>query len=635
MSKSLDIRSELRGKTHVREFTLDRAGVNSDERTIPLAFSSEEPVDRYFGREILVHDGKACDLSRLKNRAALLLNHDWNDQIGVVESCEIGPDKKGRAVVRFSKSPRGEEIFQDVKDGIRSLVSVGYEIRDVETSKDASGVVTARVTDWQPFEISIVSIPADTSVGVGRNHSSTTESPMNRNPILRETAAPSKEDAGAPAAAPQAKVEEIRAAERKAILEKGKTFRALCERHGADSKIADQAVNEDWSQEKLVEKILEVRYNAKPLNEADANPELGLSRKEIRNYSLVRALHARASGQALTGFEKECSDAVAKRTKQEPRGFFIPHDVAARDFAESKDLNSMQAQALAMAIRGMIQNQRTLTAGSATAGGITVGTDVLMGSMIELLRNSCLVASMGARVMSGLTGNIVIPKQAGGGTAYWLGETEEVTVSDQSFGQIALTPKKLGGYTKYSRELLKQSSIDVEAFVRQDLMMVLAIAKDLAAIAGGGVDRPLGILNTTGIGSVTFGAAPTWAKVVEFETTTETANALMGNLAWLTSPAVRGKWKTTSKVANTAEFLLAGDLANGYRFNATNQVASGKVIFGNWSDLILADWDGLDVTIDPYTNATTGISRTIMFLLTDSIVRQPASFTVSTDSGAQ
>lgn len=632
MSKITDIRAELRGKSFTRDFALDRAAINSEERTVPLAFSSEASVERYFGQEILVHDGKACDLSRLRNRAALLVNHDPDDQVGVVESAEIAADKKGRAVVRFSKSARGEEIFQDVKDGIRTLVSVGYEIRDVESSKDKDGVVTARVTDWMPLEISIVSIPADTSVGVGRNHSNK-DSNMKHN-TLREADAPSK-DGGAPPAAPtEAQIQEVRSRERKALLDKAVKFRALGKQHNCPD-VAERGLSEDWAEEKLVSEILEHRYKAKPLNEDDANPEIGMSRKEIRNYSLVRALHARAQGMALTGLEKEASEAVAKRTKQEPRGFFIPHDVAARDFSESKDLNAVQAQALAMAVRGMIQSQRTLTAGSATAGGILIGTEVLMGSMIELLRNQTLVAQMGARVMSGLTGNIVIPKQAGGGTAYWLGETEEVTASDQSFGQIALTPKKLGGLTKYSRELLRQSSIDVEAFVRQDLMQVLAIAKDLAAIAGGGGDRPLGILNTTGIGSVTFGAAPTWAKVVEFETTTETANALMGNLAWLTSPAVRGKWKTTSKVANTAEFLLAGQEANGYRFNATNQVTGGKVIFGNWSDLILADWDGLDVTIDPYTNATTGISRTIMFLMTDSIVRQPASFTVSTDSGAQ
>jgi len=629
VSDSLNIRQQVFGKKFTRDFALDRSAINAEERTVPLSFSSEEPVDRYFGREVLVHDDKACDLSRLKNRAALLVNHNPDDQVGVVESCEIAKDRKGRAVVRFSKSARGQEIFQDVMDGIRTLVSVGYEIRDVETSKDSGGVVTARVTDWLPLEISIVSIPADNTVGVGRNKPNL-ESDMNKQRLLHVAdAAPG---GGSAVADPPVKIEEIRATERKAMLEKAKTFRAIGVQHKS-VELAERALAEDWDQEKLVTQILETRYKAKPLGEAEADPNIGMGRKDIRNYSIVRALHARASGQELTGLEKECSDAVAKRTKQEARGFFIPHDVASRSFAESKDLNSIMVEALALQLRAF--NQRTLTAGTATAGGFLVGTEVLMGSMIELLRNQTLVARMGARVLSGLSGNVVIPKQAGGGTAYWLGETEEVTASDQSFGQIALTPKKLGAFTKYSRELLKQASIDVEAFVRQDLMQVLAIAKDLAALSGGGGDRPLGIINTTGIGSVTFGAAPTWAKVVSFETAMDTANALMGNIAWLSTPAVRGKWKTVEKFSSTGRTLLEGSEANGYTFNATNQVASDKVIFGNWSDLILADWDGLDVTIDPYTNATTGISRAIMFLLTDSIVRQPASFVVSTDSGAQ
>jgi HK97 family phage prohead protease len=154
--------------TRFLTFELDRASIDKAARTVALSFSSEAPVERWFGSEILDHTPSAVRLGRLNNGGALLMDHDRSDQIGVVESATIGKDKKGRAVVRFGKSARAEEIFQDVLDGIRRLVSVGYRIHKTETKQEGGGVESVRVTDWEPFEISIVSIPADDSVGVGR-----------------------------------------------------------------------------------------------------------------------------------------------------------------------------------------------------------------------------------------------------------------------------------------------------------------------------------------------------------------------------------------------------------------------------------------------------------------------------------
>lgn len=627
---------------------ITREAINVEERTVELSFSSETPVLRWWGFEILDHSPGACDLARLKRAAPLLVNHNTDDQVGVVEFCEISSDRKGRAKVRFSKSARAQEIFQDVQDGIRRLVSVGYEIRSLKLEKAEGEVETYRITSWEPAEISLVPIPADINVGTDRTKPNSQS--MFRHPNLRlDTAAPAKEGGAPPAAEtpnqtrsePQPpNIEEIRskAADKAKQQERERVvaIRKLCALAECP-ELAERAVNEDWSKDRLQDEIIQKRFpGARPVTPEEQNTSLGLSRKDISRYSVVRAMHKKAQGQMVDGLEGECSVEVAKRTKRDARGFFIPSDVAGADLAETNGLGAGKREDIAEAVRGLIQLQkRTLTASVGTAGGFLIGTDVLLGSMIDLLRNQTLVAQKGATMMGGLVGNLVIPKQAGGGSAYWLGETEDVTLSDQSFGQVALTPKKLGAATRYSRELLKQTNLSVEAFVRQDLMLILAIAKDLAAIAGTGGDQPLGILNTTGIGSVTFGAAPTWAKVVEFETTTETANALMGRLGWLSSPGVRGKWKTTVKVTNQAVFLLEGSEANGYGFDATNQVANNKVLFGNWADLVLADWDGLDVTVDPYTGALGGTTRTIMIMMTDSVLRHPASFTVSSDSGAQ
>ena len=244
--------------------------------------------------------------------------------------------------------------------------------------------------------------------------------------------------------------------------------------------------------------------------------------------------------------------------------------------------------------------------------------------------------------LSGLIGNVSIPRQTGGGTASWISETSTVTAADQTFGQVVLTPKKLAAATAYTKELLAQSSIDIEAFVRMDLMTVIAIAKDLGALSGIGANgQPLGILNTSGIGSVTFGGVSTFAKAVEFETTTATANALLGNIAYVTTPATRGKWKGIQKATNYPVYIWDNPMpdgsgtVNGYKAYATKQVPSDKVIFGNWNDLILADWAGIDITVDPYSLSTSGQVRIVIMLLTDTAIRHAASFTVSSDSGAQ
>jgi HK97 family phage major capsid protein len=189
--------------TQTRTFELDRAAVDKDKRTIELSFSSEHPVERWFGVEILDHDSKSVDLSRLNSGAPLLVNHDTRQQCGVVESAEVR-DKKGFAKVRFGQSAFGEEIFKDVQDGIRRLVSVGYRLMDnklVEQS-EVEGKETYRFKRWQPYEVSIVPVPADPTVGVGRgaeeNNENDFELPMKRNLLLT----PDAPAGGGAAAAP-------------------------------------------------------------------------------------------------------------------------------------------------------------------------------------------------------------------------------------------------------------------------------------------------------------------------------------------------------------------------------------------------------------------------------------------------
>jgi hypothetical protein len=134
-------------------------------RTVKLTFSSEVKVPRYYGIEILSHDKESVDLARLRNGAPFLYNHNIDNQLGIVEDSEIGADKRGHAIVRFSKSQRADEYFQDVVDGIRKNISTMYEVSRMEEQEDDEWLVTR----WAPLEISLVTIPADITVGIGRS----------------------------------------------------------------------------------------------------------------------------------------------------------------------------------------------------------------------------------------------------------------------------------------------------------------------------------------------------------------------------------------------------------------------------------------------------------------------------------
>lgn len=418
--------------------------------------------------------------------------------------------------------------------------------------------------------------------------------------------------------AAEAAIKDYRQAEekrREEIIAIGEQFA----RYGID-KLASEALRNGTSVEAFRAQVLEKLASApKP------SAEIGLTEKQTREFSFLRAINALVNptdrkAQELAAFERECSDAVASKLGRAANGFFVPLEVQRRD----------------------------LTVGTPAAGGYTVSTDLLSQSFIERLVNRMAVMSMGAQLLTGLVGNIAIPRQTGGATAYWVSEGSSPTESQQTFDQVTLSPKTVGAFTDISRKLLLQSSIDVEAFVRSDLATVLALAIDLAAINGSGSgSEPRGILNTTGIGDVaggTNGAAPTWAHMVSLETLVAVANADVGRMGYLTNAKVRGKLKQTFTNATYGERpVWDGDAVNGYRAVVSNQVPSNltkgtsigvcsAIIFGNWADLIIGQWGALDIMTDPYTGSTSGTVRVVALQDVDIAVRHPVSFAAMKDA---
>ena len=580
-----------RGLTLERSFLFEREKIDQETRTIELAFSSEAPYARWWGVEILDHSKSAVDLTRLKAGGPLLCDHDARDQIGVIESVRIDADRVGRAVVRFGRSARAEEVFRDVVDGIRQNVSVGYAIDDLVLEAKSGEDETYRVTRWTPYEVSLVSVPADFTVGVGRAADPVQEIKMS---VIETPAAPvdvAKIQAEARTA------EQKRAAE---IIAIGEQF--ALQGMAAEALRAGEPV--DAFRSKVMEKLA-----SRPLPNPTA--EVGLSGGEKQRYSVLRALRALVDKDwTNAGFERECHQAILKRAgiaEAPNNGFYVPYEI----------------------------QQRDMTATTGNAGGYVVATDNLAGSFIDLLRNRAVVAQLGATMMTGLVGNVTIPKQTAAATAYWLtNEATAITESQMTLGQLALSPKNVGAYTELSRQLMLQSSPAADALVMNDLARVLALAIDLAALEGSGASgQPTGISQTAGIGSVT-GTSIDYAKVLEFQTDVAGGNALAANCAYVTTPAVASLLKQRVAFSSTASPLWEGGILDGnlqgFRAVATNSVTAASMVFGDFSQVVIGEWGMLELALNPYANFAAAISGIRAIQTVDIGIRQAGAFSRAT-----
>lgn len=598
----MDLQRELAGKELTR-FEPLQFDAKEDERTVEFSFSSETPVKRWFGNEVLSHDSQAVDLGRMQDGAPVLFNHDPDRVIGVVERAWIdGEKRRARALVRFSRNPFAEEVLADVRDGILRNISVGYSI-DTAEERDDNIVITR----WQPHEVSVVSVPADPSIGIGRSLTTevavTAATPPVPSPIPMEDNTPNLEEVRAQAFAE----------ERSRVA----SITALCREHNVDlsQSLIECGASKEVAMTQVLEEISK-RAKQPAAPKAIASPavqpvaqsaEIGLSDTEQRSYSFIKAIRAMAypndrGAQQDAGFEREVSAAVEQRTGKTAQGFLVPDDVLRRD----------------------------LTVGSASAAGDLVFTDARPGSFIELLRNRLALNTLGVTMLTGLNGPVAIPRQTGAPTAYWVAEKGAPSESNPTVDQVNLTPKTLGAFTEFSRRLVLQSSIDVEQMVRNELATVIALEIDRAALYGlGNTNQPQGLKLVTGINTEDFAAnAPTYAELVSMESKINADNADIGAMSYVTNSTIYGGFKTTEKAANTAQFVLEpGGTVNGYGVVRSNQVATGDVFFGVWNQMLMGMWGALDLQVNPYALDTSGGVRVTALQDVDVVVRHPEAFT--------
>lgn len=578
----------------VRAMHMDDQVVDAGKRRVKVAVSSEEPVERSFGIEILDHKPDSIDLSFLNSgRAPLLLDHDPTKQIGVVESVTLdGLARRLRATVRFGKNGLAKEVFDDVEDSIRGNISVGYQINKLEKE----GKDTFRAVSWMPMEVSIVSIPADRTVGVGRSAADDLTTTVNATPIKEATMAEFDMDA--------VKAEAARTASK----ETAEMFR-LAAAHNK-RELADKAVAAGRSLAEFRGELLDAIGN-KPLDTQD----VGLTAKEVRKFSLMTAIRAMANptdrrAQEEARFEFEASAAAQRANGTEARGLMIPTDVL-RTWSK-RDLNTTDDSAL-------------------------VAQDYRGGDFIDVLRNASSVMQAGATMLSGLKGNVTIPKKTAASSAGWI-STEGGAASESEFsdGSVTMTPRTLGAFTDLTRLMMMQSSLDIEALVRDDLSRAIALAIDLGALQGSGSSgQPTGIKNVSGVNKPSSFAAvnPTFAEVVALETYVAEDNALLGNLAYILPAGMYGALKTTAKASGQGLFVVEqpGNTINGYRAIVSNQVTSGDLFFGNFADLLIGMYGGLDILVDPYTASSSGNVRIRALQTVDVAVRNAVSFAYNND----
>jgi len=593
-----------------RAFEFNRNKINEEKRTIEIGVSSELPVQRNFGYEVLGHEAEEIDMQFMgSGRSPLLLDHDPTKQIGVVEKFSIDrQNKRTVAKVRFSKNQQADEVYRDVLDGIRQNISVGYQVNSMkkeESEKD--GVPIYRVNSWLPLEVSAVSVPADQSSLVGFARSKETPKiEINSNEEIKmET---------------ENKTPEVNPAELRADFAKeAKAIIDLGVQHNKRD-LANEAVANGASLAQFRGSLLETIANDKPL---DLPSSVDMNETEQREYSLIKAVQETAQGK-LSGLEKEVSDQIASQTGKAARGFYMPTNIGF--------------------------GKRDQTVGSNSGGGFLKGTDHLGNEFIDALYAKLVIGQAGARVMSGLQGDIAIPKLSASVTnSAFVAENGAPSEGAATFAQVTMSPKTLAAYVDVSRRLMLQSDPSVEAVLRNDVINTFARKIDEVALEGGASNEPSGIIasstgNVEALG--TNGAAIAYSNIVSMVSKVEQDNAILNDASckFIGNPKVTAKLRTTPKQGSGVEgnFILnPDDSMLGYNYLSSTLVPSdlskgsasnlSAMVFGDFSQLMLGFWSGVDVIVDPYTGSTAATTRLAFFQDLDIALRHDDAFSVCKD----
>lgn len=597
-----------------------RDGCDDEVRTVRASVSSEAPVEEYVfdedknrwvrAFEILGHAEGEIDTSRMADGLVIQDTHE-GDQIGIMRAPEIR-DGKITGEIEFGCGERAQEIKADAIAGIRRNMSVGYMVNRWEnTGEVRDGLPVYRATSWTPYEASFVPVPADTRVGVARSEDTTHKGGRTAKEFqIMDTPEENK------AVLTAENVSEMYRLARAADMEAG-----IVDEHIKSGKSFDEF------------RSLAITALEKAAAERAKKPEMPKATDERRafdeseakavrkQYSIHRAILSMVDPKVDAGYEREVSDEIAKQTGRAAQGLYIPN---------------------------FVHGQRAITPPNFVVGDSNgsnfVATDLLASEYIEPLVAKMRLTEAGMRTITGLRGDIAIPK-GGLSQGGWIAENGTANATVSTLGQVTGSPHTASAYTDISRKMLIQSSVSAEAYTVESLDRALRYLLETAGYSGTGSDsQPTGIVNTVGVGSVNFVAgAPTLAKLVEMWSAIESANAGSESMAWIATPAVKAILRTTIDSVTTTggsgdvtvglgkyllEQLKGEAYCEGYRFLDTTLAPAKKLLFGDFSQLVLALWSGTDIRVDPYTLSNTGALRVVALQDCDFLVRHAAAFAV-------
>lgn len=611
-----------------RDLTLVKRAEEGDG-LIRLSFSasSEAPVDRWYGTEVLSHAEGAVDMVRIAGGAApLLFNHDWNDPVGMIDTARLAD---GRLLVEahLFATARAAEVAAMVEGGLRN-VSIGYQVDEMTEEVKAERFTATR---WTPLEVSIVTVPADTTVGIGR------AADEQARPVRVVRAAASEPAAMAAAQPKEVHVTQAtnaaagtnadstagqRLTAQQAEDQRREAIRSLAEANKIDSRVEQGWVENGTSLVEVAREILEVQVGRQAGAKHTA-AALGLSSKETQRYSLfkaIRAMHYGARDARVlqdAAFEIECSREVAKKLgRGETMNFLVPAEVLTRPLGADAG--------------------RTMTTTPGSKGGYMVNTDNM--GFIDILRNRSVAMNMGARTLPGLVGNVSFTRQTGKPSVTWQGgEGATVNAADQALGLLSMTPKTAICITDVSEQLLRQSTPSAEAFVMADLAANIAIdGVDNAVINGTGGAQPLGIKNTTGVTTGQDAASLTYAKALAFPGAAAAVNAILGNPGFVTNSAGAIVAMQRQRFTSTDTPIWDGNMMDGtlvgFRAMSSEQAGSGNLIFGSWSEVLIGEWGVLELAMDNGgTRFNQGLVGIRAMWMVDVLLRYPQAFVVGTN----
>lgn len=650
-----------------------------------IVASSETPVERWFGREILSHAKGAIDTSYLKRNAAFLENHDPHTFLGAVKDFQVGDDRKLRTFIQWSGNAHAQEVRRDVDAGLRTQVSLGYKPMKAKVTKRGDPATgepdEVTLTRWMPYEISSVTIAADVvGSGVVSRGAATDEQfdveieggdgdvPRGEGSRMKIKNGVAVNEGDGDAAGADAAVATV---EQRAAWEENKPPAVVvgATSGGEELNVADEAVRlarafkvpddrlSSWLTRKLTlneikaEIVDHIKTTGRPMNREASAVELGPADRKRYSYrrAIKTAVDAILTGKGFDGLEGE-----VHRTMEKNLAEISPDGKYRGGILVPGRLNGEHLDDDELRYRAAWQKQRMTRAYPMDSGTATEGAEgvfTFQGEWIDMLRQRMIAFVLGSRTLPGLKGKVGFPRQTGANAATWFTE-EAAAISDTMLATdlVTLIAKTLMATTGWTRQLINQESVGIESIVRNDLIAIMGRAIDAAVFIGAGSGGvPKGIALQSGVGTVDFGAGagadaqPSWAKICKMLGVLGDAGADNGRVGFATTPLVATSAMAIAKFTNTGFPIWEGDAASGGRIGTYPAAASNAVgkawlagaptggaehgfICGNFEESIVGFWDPIEFVVDPYTLKKRGIIELTAFQMVDHVVRHAASF---------